>query len=88
MQDRIEQFILYLRKYGDEGRTKNEIMRDLGLTEKQFKRIVKKLKEICLLQTWRDSNNVDHYYLSYDSFSAWLKLLRDTVYNVVKRGRD
>ena len=81
--DQIEQFILLLRE--NQGLTKKEIMESLAISEKQFKNIAKKLREIGLLYTRRDKNNVAHYYLSYEGFSYWLKTLRDSVYNLLKR---
>jgi len=82
MQKRIQEFILCLR----EGpKTKKEIMEELVISEKQFKRIARKLREIGLLHNYRDENNIAHYFLSYEGFSTWLKMLRDTIYNLLKR---
>ena len=83
--DKIEQFILYIRD--NPGCTKQEIMESLAFSEKEFKTISRKLREIGLLSSRRDSNNTAHYYLDYGGFSYWLKTLRDTVYNLTKRER-
>ena len=87
MHDQVYEFIMYLRKAGKTGRTKQEIMEELAISKKQFEKISKKLREIGLLQNYRNSNRIAHYYLSFEGFNMWLKMLRDTVYNLIKRER-
>ncbi len=83
MQQRIIEFIYYLRD--NPYATKAEIKEALAISEKQFNNVARKLREIGLLKNRRDENNIAHYYLSYDSFTYWLKTLRDSVYNILKR---
>ena len=43
MHDQVYEFIMYLRKAGKTGRTKQEIMEELAISKKQFEKISKKL---------------------------------------------
>jgi len=80
-REKARELILFLR----EGpMTKQEIKNELDLSEMQFKSLVKKMREIGLL-TGRKTGDSYKYYLSYEGFNMWLKMLRDTVYNLLKR---
>ena len=80
-REKARELILFLR----EGpMTKDDIMAELGLSEMQFKSLVKKMREIGLL-AGRKMGDGYKYYLSYEGFNMWLKMLRDTVYNLLKR---
>jgi len=83
-QEKIREFLLFLR---EKPMTKDEIKIHVDLSEKQFKNIVKKMREIGLLAGRKTPQGEYYYYLSYEGFSMWLKMLRDTVYNLTKRER-
>lgn len=84
-QELVKEVILFLR----EGpMTKEDILAHTGLTEKQFKNIVKRMREIGLLTGRKTKEGAYYYYLSYEGFCVWLKMLRDTVYNLTKRERS
>ena len=81
-QEKAREFILFLR----EGpMTKEEIKTEVGLSEMQFKSLVKKMREIGLLSGRKMGDGTYKYYLSYEGFRMWLKMLRDTVYNLLER---
>ena len=65
---------------------KKELLRELGWSEYQFKSLVRMLKRMGLIYSKRTQEGTI-YYLSYEGFAMWLKGLRDTVYNLVKRNR-
>jgi len=81
-QEKVRELLLFLR---DGKMTKEEILAEVGLSEKQFKNIVKKMRAIGLLDGRKDSDGQYRYYLSRDGFKMWLKMLRDSVYNLLKR---
>ena len=67
--------------------TKEELLEELDISEKQFKNLVKRLKKVGLLAGRREKDRYI-YYLSYEGFAMWLKRLRDTVYNLIRRGSE
>ncbi|RLC85170.1 MAG: hypothetical protein DRJ03_12440 [Chloroflexi bacterium] len=81
LKEKIKDLLLFLR----EGpMTKEEILKHLGLNQKQWEYIVTKLRKIYLLDG-KHTENGYVYYISYEGFSMYLKMLRDTIYNLVKR---
>ena len=81
-REKARELILFLR---DGPMTREEIMAELDLSEMQFKSLVKKMREIGLLAGRKMGDGNYKYYLSYEGFNMWLKMLRDTVYNLLKR---
>ena len=82
-QNKARDLILTLK---ESPKRKREILEELGWSEKQFKSLVRMLKRMGLIYSKRTPEGAV-YYLSYEGFAMWLKNLRDTVYNLIKRDR-
>ena len=67
--------------------TKEELLEELDISEKQFKNLTKRLRKVGLLVGEKRKDRYV-YRLSYEGFGMWLKMLRDTVYNLIKRERE
>ncbi|MEX2702096.1 MAG: hypothetical protein Q6368_003390 [Candidatus Baldrarchaeota archaeon] len=81
-QEQARELLLFLR---DSPMTKEEIKSEVGLSEQQFKKLVKKLRKIGLISGAKGRDGVYRYYLSYDGFLMYLKMLRDSAYNLIRR---
>jgi len=82
-QEKARDLILTLR---ESPKRKKEILEEMGWSEKQFKSLIRLLKRMGLIYSKRTEQGAI-YYLSYEGFAMWLKGLRDTVYNLIKRDR-
>ena len=82
-QEKARDLILTLK---ESPKRKREILEELGWSEKQFKSLIRLLKQMGLIYSKRTPEGAV-YYLSYEGFAMWLKGLRDTVYNLIKRDR-
>jgi len=83
IQEKVASLLICLR---EKPKTREELMEELAIPRKQLEYLISKVRRCGIVQGLRQ-NNKYYYYLSYDGFYMYWKRIKDTAYNLIKRGR-